>query len=85
MKISKPYCTSTRHTQSYTRVSFVNFTTKRHFWLLIDHLEKNEYALQDIPNQILEYNLATTSDVDGVQGARHCSDKWTDGRTDEQG
>ena len=77
-KIPKPYCTSTRHTQSYTRVSFAYFMKCRQssnnknctkniiFGPIFDPWAKNENSknliahLQDIPNQVLEYNFAMT-------------------------
>ena len=44
IKIQKPYCISTRHTQSYPRVSFVNYFKCR--WILSDkpYMTENVFA-----------------------------------------
>ena len=55
-----------------------NFTKNVICWHSIDPSGKYENAhLQDIPNQILEYNLAMNQDVDGSS-----SDNSLNGRTD---
>ena len=52
-----------------------SISQKRHFWPLIDpwvkmKISKVNAHLQDIPNQILEYNLSMTEDLEGVQVTR---------------
>ena len=70
MKISKPYCTSTRHTQSYPRVSFVysmkcrqssndkNFTKNVIFLAFILPLGQKWKFQNLIAHLKLEYDLA---------------------------
>ena len=81
MKIPKLYCTSRRSDiLEYHLYILWNVDRERHFWSpnwpfgQKWKFQKLTAQLQNMSNQILEYNLATTYHVDGVQVTRNSSD-----------